>query len=548
MNGERTAMDAAGGEAVRTVLAVNFNHDGAAVLLIEGRIAGLVTTERLSRRKKHPGLREPDLDELLAQAGIGLADIDHVLLCNLHNMDSPDVSRLHGSDLKETWFEFWVNQRADRVSVRGVEIACTVNPDHHTLHAASAFLTSPFDAAVTVAIDPLGCRAFAGRDNRLYPLRRDYDRWFNANIGYCHVAEELFGSSIVGAGKVMGLAPYGRPDEPPGVDALAVAGYADLVELAAKNPVMVEVDGTPLNATLAFLVQLGLEQQLLAVLDDLAPLCLRNGIPLHLCLTGGTALNAVANEVAFARSRFERLHLHPACGDDGTAIGAALWFWHDVLGHPRTAWSDADLMYSVRRYSEQEVDAALARHAGELEVECAGDYVCRTAELIANGRVVGWFDGAGEIGPRALGHRSMLADPRDPTMRDRLNSTVKFREHFRPFAPSVLDEHAAEWFGLRGSPFMLRTCQVLRPGVPAITHVDGSSRIQTVTRQANPAFHELIGDFHRRTGVPMVLNTSLNIRGQPIVEAPSDALDALLGSALDRVVFPGRIVRRRGAS
>ncbi|MFI9722920.1 carbamoyltransferase C-terminal domain-containing protein [Streptomyces sp. NPDC052396] len=531
--------------AVRTILSINFNHDGSGVLLREGRVAGYVTTERLSRLKKHPGLREEDLDELLDQAGAVLADVDHVMLCNLHNMDTPDVARLHGSDLKDTWAEFWVNQRNDEVSIRGRRIPCTVNPDHHLIHAATAYYTSGFDSSMAVAIDPTGCRAFAGKGSRLYPLRRDLDAWFNANIGYCYVADLMFGSSIVGAGKVMGLAPYGRPDGPGEDVPDTVRDFAALVALADRHPRIVEVDGRPLNATLAHYIQLGLERQVTAVLADLGPLCARNGIEPNICLSGGTALNAIATQLAFEVSDFERLHFHPACGDDGTAIGAALWYWHHVLDNPRLHHTNAELMYSVREYPDHAVRRAVDAHAADLAVEAVGDYIDKAAELVAGGAVIGWYDGAGEVGPRALGHRSIVADPRDPHMRDRLNSQVKFREHFRPFAPSVLKERAAEWFGLSDSPFMLRATPVLKPGVPAITHVDGTSRIQTVDRRDTPAYHDLIRAFEERTGVPMVLNTSLNTKGEPIVETPEDAIRTLLGSRLDYLVLPGRILSSR---
>ncbi len=536
-------------DAVRTIMSVNFNHDGSAAVLVDGRLAGFVCTERFSRKKKHPGLREEDLDELLDQAGIGLADLDHVLLCNLHNMDSPDIPRLHGSDLKETWFEFWLNQRNDTVRIRGRDIPCTVNPDHHLLHAAAPYYTSPFDSAVSLAIDPLGCRAFAGRDGRLFQLRRGYDDWFNANIGYSHVADELFGSTIVGAGKVMGLAPYGRPAEEPQVDWKDIADFAQLAELASVAPVHVEVDGRAVNATLAHYIQLGLELQLSAVLDDLAVVCQRNDIAPNLCLSGGTALNAVATQACFERSEFRALHLHPACGDDGTAIGGALWYWHHVLRRPRRTHVNAELMYGVRDYTERVVAAAIARHAGRITAVETRDHAGECARLIAGGSVIGWFDGASEIGPRALGHRSILADPRDPGMKDRLNSRVKHREHFRPFAPSVLNEHAEEWFGLRDSPFMLRACPVLKDGVPAITHVDGTSRIQTVVDTDNSTYRRLIACFHELTGVPMVLNTSFNAKAEPIVETPDDAIRTLLGTELDYVAFPGVLLRRadRGA-
>jgi len=466
-------------------------------------------------------------------------------------MDSPDVVHLHGSDLKETWFEFWLNQVNDKVGIRGNTISCTVNPDHHTLHAAAAYYTSPFDAAVSLAIDPIGCCLFIGRGNRLQALQRGYDDWFNANIGYTVAGTEMFGSGVVGAGKVMGLAPYGKPpDDPVETDWKSITTFQQLYELAEKNSVTVRVGDRELNATLAYYIQLGLEYQLSAVLDDLVVVCNRNGLDLDLCMSGGTALNAVANQLCFERSEFRRLHFHPACGDDGTAIGAALWHWHHVLGMPRNSFRAADLMYSVHSYSTQDVDAALhsavAEHPGRLTITRTGGYIEQAARLLATGAIIGWFDGASEVGPRALGHRSILADPRDPGMKDRLNARVKFREHFRPFAPAVLNEHAVAWFGLADSPFMLRACPVLRPEVPAITHIDGTSRIQTVTAADNPCFHELISWFHRLTGVPLVLNTSLNTKGLPIDETPADALGTLLGSGLDYLVFPGVIVGKAG--
>lgn len=542
-------MDRSGANAAaRVILAINFNHDGAAVILHDGRIAGFVCTERRSRLKKHPGLREEDLDELLDQAGMSLAEVDHALLCNLHNMDSPDIVTLHGSQLKHTWCEFWINQRNDTVRIRGHEIPCTVNPDHHTLHAAAPYYTSPFDSAISLAIDPLGCRAFAGKAEKMYPLHRGFDQWFTANVGYTSVAEMLFGSSIVGAGKVMGLAPYGRTDAVDAVDWKAITTFAELVTLASADPVMVRVGEQDLNATLAYCVQLGLERQLGAVLDDLAAVCGRNGIAFNLCLSGGTALNAVANDACFRASDFVGLHLHPACGDDGTAIGAALWYWHHVLGRPRSEHDPASLMYSVRRYNTAQVakavDQARAQHRGRLVVESNVDHVARAVELLEAGATVGWFDGASEIGPRALGHRSILADPRSSTVRDHLNARVKHREAFRPFAPSVLNEHAAAWFGLADSPYMLRASAVLSPEVPAITHVDGTSRIQTVAAADNPTYHALIDRFRERTGVPMVLNTSLNTKGLPIDETPADAIDTLLNTALDHLVFPGLVLSK----
>jgi carbamoyltransferase len=190
------------------------------------------------------------------------------------------------------------------------------------------------------------------------------------------------------------------------------------------------------------------------------------------------------------------------------------------------------------------IAATDAAQPGRLHVTRTGDHVRAAAELLAAGAVVGWFDGASEIGPRALGHRSILADPRSSTVRDHLNAHVKHREAFRPFAPAVLNEYADAWFGLVNSPFMLRACSVLRPEVPAITHVDGTSRIQTVVRADNPAFYALIDQFRQLTGVPLLLNTSLNTKGLPIDETPADALATFLDAGLDHLVFPGVIVGR----
>ncbi|MPQ96909.1 carbamoyltransferase [Modestobacter sp. I12A-02628] len=534
---------------MRVVLAINFNHDGSAVVLVDGVLTGYVCTERRSRLKKHPGLREEDLDAVLADAGVELRDVGHVLLCNLHSMDSPDVEHLHGSDLKETWLEFWVNQLADRVRIRDQVIPCTVNPDHHLIHAAAPFYTSPFDAAMCLAIDPTGCRAFVGRGGRLYELRRGYDDWFTANVGYTSVSVELFGSSIVGAGKVMGLAPYGRSDAIDAADWTAVRTYEDLTRLADAHPVPVLVGAAELNASLAYAVQIGLERQLDAVLADLAEVARRNGVPPNLCLAGGTALNAVANQACFSSSWFERLHLHPACGDDGTAIGAALWHWHHVLGNPRRRPPNAELMYGTARPSATDVTTAvreaLSTHGGRVTATEHRDVGRAAAELIAGGATVGWFEGAGEIGPRALGHRSILADPRDPGVATRLNAEIKFREPFRPFAPAVLAEHSERWFGLTDSPFMLRACPVLKEGVPAITHVDGTSRIQTVTSEDSPGFHTVLDSFHDLTGLPMLLSTSLNTRGCPIDETPADALGTLLQTGLDHLALPGVLLSKR---
>lgn len=527
------------------LLGINFNHDGAGAILSDGRLAGFVNTERFSRRRKHPGLRECDLAELLGQAGLSLADIDHVLLCNLHNMDSADIPRTHGSDLKETWLAFEVDEAGGTVTIDGRTISCTVNPDHHLLHYAAVFYTSPFESAMVFSADPVGVGTYAGRGNRGTRVE-NFDVPFTAHRAYTVVAAWMFGTGIFGAGKLMGLAPYGCPASDD-VDYASIRTMPELYRLASRNPIFVEEGGRNLNATLAYHVQHGLEVQLTHALRGLYDRSRELGVEPNLCLSGGTALNSVANQIAFSASGFSRLHLHPACGDDGTAIGAVLWHWHDRLNGPRRRFTNRELMYSIRSYDDA-VDRALGRHRDSLAIEERPDYCRVAAELIADGHIVGWFQGPSEIGPRALGNRSILADPRGADMKDRLNRRVKLREGFRPFAPAVLNEYSEEWFGIKDSPFMLRVSGVLKSGVPAVTHVDGTARVQTVSAEDNPAFHALIAAFHERTGVPLVLNTSFNIGGEPIVETPEDAIRSFLNTGLDCLIFPGRIVHKAGAA
>jgi carbamoyltransferase len=523
-------------EQVCVVLSINFNHDGSAVLLVDGRVQGYVNTERYSRIKKHPGLREEDLDELLAQSSLTLGTVDLVILCNLNNLDSRDVA-----DLKETWFEFWLSGDHSVVSMRGYRIPCIVNPDHHLIHAAVSFYTSPFDCAVGAAIDPTGCRGYAGYGNKLVKVRQNYDRWFVANETYSQLAKVTFGSAVIGAGKLMGLAAYARLQElsgsrPDSYDADVIRRFAE------AHPVYVRSKATELNATVAGLAQEALNEQMVQLLADLKKVSEAAGFAPNLFLSGGTSLNAIATEHAAVVNGFEEMHFHPACGDDGTAIGAALWYWHDQAGHPRVDYRPSDLMYSVREYDDSVVERAVDRARAELTVVRTPDYVRRTARLVAGGAIVGWYSGASEIGPRALGHRSIVADPRDPGMVARLNERVKFREPFRPFAPSVLKAKSSTWFSISDSPFMLRGARVLRPGVPAVTHVDGTARIQTVDRDDNPDYFDLISAFEQLSGVPMVLNTSLNLRGEPIAETPDDAIRALLESELDYLALPGMIL------
>ena len=269
----------------------------------------------------------------------------------------------------------------------------------------------------------------------------------------------------------------------------------------------------------------------------------------HLVMAGGVALNCVANGRIVREGPFDSVWVQPAAGDDGTALGAALYGWHQVLGRPeRHELRSAALGLS---YPQVSFERALGHRmlAVAANVRRAGNVAEETAELLAAGQVVGWLQGGCEMGPRALGQRSILADPRDPGMTDRVNARVKHRQAFRPFAPAILAEQARDWFeGVGESPFMLEAHPVReekRELVPAIVHVDGTARVQTVHADRTPAFHALLEAFHRRTGVPVLLNTSFNLRGEPIVESPTEAVDTFLRTDLDALVLENDILLKR---
>lgn len=528
------------------ILAINFNHDGAGVILRDGRIAGYVNTERFSRRKKHPGLRQCDIENLLSQAGLMIDNVDLVQLINLNNMDSPDIPNLHSTTLKETWPDFWINGTFTKVRVLETTLPCSLPQEHHLFHAALAYYFSPFESGVSFACDPVAASAhFFQNSRRLHMTPR---KRYNSPFIYAKISELLFGSALIGAGKLMALAPFGSRDAceidygklvnlPP------QAAYESLLTLTSDGATELLEAGRPLNASLAFHAQAFLEFEISGILDDLYNTCVALGLEPNLCLSGGTALNSVANQRCFERSRFQDLYVHPACGDDGTAIGAALLHWHSVEEQPKIRRSNREAMYSCRMYDRQ-IPGAVNEYQRYLVVRETPNYISEAAQLIAQGKVIGWFQGASEIGPRALGNRSILADPRSLTVGEYLNKTIKQRESFRPFAPSVLNEHANEWFGFADSPFMLRVAPVSTNKVPAIKHVDGTARFQTVTIEDNRSYYELISAFHEIARVPMILNTSFNGKGEPIVETPEDALNCMLRTKLDAVVFPNLIVTR----
>ena len=557
------------------VLGLNTTHDAAAALLRNGEIVMAVEEERLSRVKHHFGMPRRAVGACLAAAGVSISDVDHVafymnarkwLTVNaIHFLRNFPASRRYLGQKPALWRSFLgvEAQIRDATGFRG-RVHCI---DHHTAHIESAFWPSGFSEAAGLTIDGAGeaeTTVLARVDGR--SLKRLHTAHYPYSVGkvWEAVTEWLGYGPTRDEGKVMGLAPYGddrfvkrfagvlapRNDGSFHQDlayfAFQRGGPRRFSELfvrefgAARAP-----DGEfhPHHYAVAFALQAQTEEVVLALARRLRE---ETGLP-RLVMAGGVALNCVANG-RLARERiFDEVFIQPAAGDDGACLGAAFHVSHRRLGVPRAAaMRDA---FQGPGFDERDTLAAAA--ARGLTPERPADVVALAADLLASGAVIGWMQGRMEYGPRALGHRSILANPCDSQSKDVVNRLVKFREGFRPFAPSVPLERAADWFeDARPSPYMLLSFQVrpeVRARLPGVTHVDGSARVQTVTREDDARYHDLLVAFGERTGVPVLLNTSFNVRGEPIVCSPAEALDALARTGLSAVVI-GDLVFRKNAS
>ena len=591
-----------------------YHGDASACLVRDGDIVAAAEEERFRRIKHWAGFPSEAIRYCLAEAGASLDDIAHVAVnsdprahlgrrLRYAAVQRPDV-RLILDRLRN---------QAKRLSIEAELAAAFPGPsfrgkvhrvEHHLAHLASAFLVSPFREAVAVSIDGFGDFSSAawgtGRGNA---LSIDGQVWFPHSLGAFYQAlTQFLGFSHYGDEyKVMGLAPYGEPRFLPemrqivtllddGSFALNLTYFRHHREKVAYewsggsphvgtlfSPALEGLLGSarsgeqPLeqrHRDIARSVQAMYEEAFFHLLDKLHA---RYQLD-TLTLAGGCAMNSVANGKVVRRSRFKRLYVQSAAGDAGGAIGAAIQVWHGVGGSAPTAGrrvsalaGDAAIDRSVMDHAylgpaarDDEISAVMQERAPELASQnCSVEHIedeatlCRkTAEHVAAGRVVGWFQGRMEWGPRALGNRSIIGDPRRADMKDILNLKIKRRESFRPFAPSILREQASEWFEEDGDvPFMMQVYQVRpekRALIPAVTHVDGSGRLQTVHRQTNPRYWALIKAFHDLTGIPMVLNTSFN-ENEPVVCRPQEALDCFLRTKMDVLVLGSRLVRRRSS-
>ncbi len=578
-----------------------YYHDSAAALVRDGRIVYAVQEERFTRKKHDSRFPDHAIRSCLNDQGLSISDLDQIVF-----YDKPLVKF---ERLLETYVAYaprgfrsflaampvWLKEKLFLKMVLKKELAAIAGiktqdlppllfAEHHQSHAASAFFPSPFQRAATLCMDGVGEWAttsiWLGEDNALTP---QWEIDFPHSLGLLYSAFTYYTGFKVNSGeyKLMGLAPYGEPR------------YADLIRdhlldlkedgsfrlnmeyfnyttgLTMTNERFSNLfDGPPRKPESAITER---EMDIAASIQEVTEeVVLRLGNTVHrelamddLCLAGGVALNCVANGRLLREGPFRDIWIQPAAGDAGGAVGAALAAWFQFNNSPRTAAREDAMRgaYLGPRYSDEEIRRQLDRFGAKSERIDDSELFQRIAKLLAQEKVIGWFQGAMEFGPRALGGRSIIGDPRSPKMQSVMNLKIKYRESFRPFAPAIIAEHVSDCFELdRPSPYMLLVApvrqdlrrelsdaeqrlfgieklKVPRSTLPAITHVDYSARVQTVHRETNPRFHALLRAFNEATGCPVLVNTSFNVRGEPIVCTPEDAYRCFMRTEMDYLVI-----------
>lgn len=559
------------------ILGTALSHDGSTCLMKDGEIIFAIEKERISRIK-HDGFNDnTTIQYCLDAAGIEYNDLSLIVEQNSHN----------------PLFSEQLEHRKNRALPPMVPI---ITLSHHLAHAYSAVGTSPYDDIGVVVIDGHGgsvdscndmianisgtddihlnnryrywetCSYYIYQSGKMLPIFKDFSRWVNRkdrkiypvstweienSIGefYEGIALYIFGE-LDCAGKLMGLAPYGRANiinwQPfffnSGKVILRNDWWANIDPLLNTHPTHFQ-DNFQYYADLAYWAQNKLEEALFYLFNyyyQLHPMA-------NFAYAGGVALNATANEKLINECKFDNLYIQPAAGDNGLSIGCCYYGWLEVLKKERVKHSGST--YFGKNYNDISVITELEKYTDKIEYTYCEDIEAMAADSIASGQVIAWFQGESEFGPRALGNRSILADPRSSQMRDHINANVKFREDFRPFAPAVLYEKVHDYFHLNhDSDYMLYIAEVkeqYRTDLPSIVHVDGSARVQTVKKDINRKFHKLITCFFEETKIPILLNTSLNIKGMPIVETPKDAIDLFLNCGLDILFINNYRVSKR---
>jgi carbamoyltransferase len=585
-----------------------FYHDSAAALVCDGEIVAAAQEERFSRKKHDSRFPGHALDYCLSEAGIGLDQVDLVAFY--------DKPLLKFERLLETYLAFaprgfasfrmaipiWLREKLFLKDLLQNQLEQhrpdfdwderLVFSEHHLSHAASAYFPSPYTSAAVLTLDGVGEWATSslalGRENRLEVIKEIH---FPHSLGLLYSAFTYYTGFKVNSGeyKLMGLAPYGEPKyagvildklvdlKADGSFRLNLDYFNYCVGLTMTNSRFDRLFGQPrrtpeqlltsFHMDVAASVQKVTEEIMLRMTRAVA----RDTGERNLCLAGGVALNCVANGKILRDGKFDGIWIQPAAGDAGGSVGAALCAYHLYKGQPRRLNGGLDGMrgsYLGPKFEQGEIERRLRAAGAKFSVVDDATVIAQAADALVAQKALGWFQGRMEFGPRALGARSILGDPRSPGMQKLLNLKVKYRESFRPFAPAVLREDLADWFELdHDSPYMLLVAgvrpvrrrlmtkeeeklfgidklNVPRSDIPAVTHVDYSARVQTVHRETNPQFHALLEAFKQRTGCPVLVNTSFNVRGEPIVCTPEDAFRCFMGSEIETLAVGNCILQK----
>ena len=584
-----------------------FYHDSAAALVVDGKIVAAAQEERFTRKKHDANFPREAIAYCLKEVGVSLSEVDHVVF-----YDKPFIKF---ERLIETYLTFapkgftsfskampvWLSEKLFQKSLLTKKLKAIDSAfdqgrllftEHHISHAASAFYPSPFEKALVLTMDGVGewCTTSVGLgDGPDLNIMREVH--FPHSLGLLYSAFTYYTGFKVNSGeyKIMGLAPYGKPRfaslirdnlidlKPDGSYRLNMDYFDYCTGLTMTNAKFNALFGGPPRKAEQLLTQreMDLTASVQKVLEDVLIQMTRSLAKEfdqeNLCLAGGVALNCVANGKILRDGAFKRIWIQPASGDAGGAVGAALSAYHGFARKTRTVATSGDGMagaYLGPAYEQADIETRLRDQKAKFTVLSDKKLIAETATALADGKAIGWMQGRMEFGPRALGNRSILGDPRSPKMQSLLNLKVKYRESFRPFAPSVLREDVADWFELDSdSPYMLLVADVAkkhrrkmtkeedalfgieklnvpRSTLPAITHVDYSARVQTVHKETNPRYHTLISAFKAKTGCPVVVNTSFNVRGEPLVCSPEDAFRCFMGTEIEVLVVGNCLLRK----
>jgi len=586
---------------VSSILGISaFYHDSAACILKDGKIIAAAQEERFTRIKHDPSYPHNSIQFVLKYANLKLSEVDQIVFFEKPFLKFERLLETYVAFAPKGFFSFakamplWIKEKLfqknllfNKLKNHDQNYKSDNNiffSDHHLSHAASAFFPSPFDEAVVLTADGVGewatTTVAVGKKNNL-EIKKEIH--FPHSLGLLYSAFTYYTGFKVNSGeyKLMGLAPYGNPIYEDKIKKLVdlkedgtfrldqeYFNYATGLTMTnekfnklfgqkPRNPQNENI--TQFHMDIAASIQKVTEEIMIKLAKSIRD---EYGIG-NLCLAGGVALNCVANGKILEEKIFDNIWIQPAAGDAGGSLGAALALWHIDQGNKRLVNSNDDMKgsYLGTEFDQDQIETELNSVGANFETLKYDELIDKTAELLSNEKAIGWFQGRMEFGPRALGGRSILGDPRSDKMQKNLNLKVKYRESFRPFAPSVLREDLSEWFEMNvDSPYMLLVANInsnkkiemtdeqrklfgidklniKRSEIPAVTHVDYSARVQTVTKDTNNRYYDLISKFKEKTGCPVIVNTSFNVRGEPIVNTPTDAFNCFMGTDLDYLVI-----------